>query len=76
MLTTFDVCVEHSAILYFWLVTITSYSYLQTFELKELEDFALANTTQFFELTRLPFDFLSNNPSQSEEDDTNLSCEL
>jgi len=38
-----------------------------TFESKELEHFALANTTQFFELTRLLFDFLSNDPSQLEE---------
>jgi len=43
---------------------------LQTVESKELEDFVSANTTRFFELTRLPFDFLSKDPSQWEQDDT------
>ena len=58
------------------MVTVTSYSNMQIFESKELEYFALANITQFFELTRLLFDFHSNDPSQSEEDDTSLSCQL
>lgn len=42
---------------------------LQTVETKELEDFVSANTSRFFEVTGLPCDFLSKDPTQWEEDD-------
>ena len=48
----------------------------QTVETKKLGDFLSANTTRFFELTRLPFDFLRKDPSHWEGDDTYLSEQL
>jgi len=46
---------------------------LQNVNSKELQDFVTANTTRFFDITGLPCDFLSKDPSQWEEDATYTS---